>query len=260
MPESPMPPDRFATTRQPAPRGAFSDPPTPAMPLTGLTLLAVEDSRFACDALRLMAQRSGARLRRAETLEAAGRHLSVYRPDLVIVDPGLPDGCGLDLVARIAACGSAAPPVLVISGDPGRAAAARRAGAAAFLAKPVTGLGAFRAAVVGCLPERMWLLPEGGGTRVAEGDAPVAADMLALHDDLVQAARRLSSPMPEAERRYVTGFVAGLARASGDAGLAAAAAGAAAGAVAPAPQAMDRLARAIGHRLRARSAATLLAR
>ena len=31
-------------------------------PLQGVTLLAVEDSRFACEALRLMARRAGARL------------------------------------------------------------------------------------------------------------------------------------------------------------------------------------------------------
>ncbi len=35
-----------------------------------MILLAVEDSRFASDVLRLCAQRLGARLRRAETVEA----------------------------------------------------------------------------------------------------------------------------------------------------------------------------------------------
>ena len=50
------------------------------LPLQGITVLAVEDSRFACDALRLLCQRSGARLRRAETLEAARAHLGSTVP------------------------------------------------------------------------------------------------------------------------------------------------------------------------------------
>ena len=35
------------------------------LPLQGLSLLVVDDSRFTCDALRLVLQRAGARLRRA---------------------------------------------------------------------------------------------------------------------------------------------------------------------------------------------------
>ncbi|TMV53287.1 response regulator, partial [Thioclava sp. BHET1] len=58
--------------------------PTPERPLLGLTCLAVEDSRFACEALRLLCQHSGARLRRADCLAAAHRHLRVYRPDVLI--------------------------------------------------------------------------------------------------------------------------------------------------------------------------------
>jgi DNA-binding response OmpR family regulator len=72
----------------------------PVQPLAGLTILAVEDSRFASEALRLMCLRSDARLRRADSLEQADRHLSVYRPDVVIVDLGLPDGNGADLIRR----------------------------------------------------------------------------------------------------------------------------------------------------------------
>ena len=47
------------------------------LPLRGLTVLLVEDSRFTCDALRLIFHRSGARLRRAENLADARARLVV---------------------------------------------------------------------------------------------------------------------------------------------------------------------------------------
>jgi CheY-like chemotaxis protein len=70
--------------------------------LQGVTILAVEDSRFACEALRLIARRAGARLRRAETMAAARDHLRVYRPDVVLIDLGLPDGRGDALIRDLA--------------------------------------------------------------------------------------------------------------------------------------------------------------
>ena len=69
--------------------------PTAERPLLGLTVLVVEDSRFACEAMRLLCLRSGARIRRADSLKSARRHLSVYRPSIVVVDLGLPDDFGL---------------------------------------------------------------------------------------------------------------------------------------------------------------------
>ena len=69
-------------------------PPTANRPLLGLTVLVVEDSRFACEAMRLLCLRSGARIRRADNLHHAHQHLKVYRPSVVIVDLGLPDRGG----------------------------------------------------------------------------------------------------------------------------------------------------------------------
>ena len=86
-------------------------------PLVGLTLLVVEDSRFASDAVRLLALRSGARLRRADCLRAAERHLRVYTPDVILIDLGLPDGRGEDLIARLSAATPRIPAILALSGE-----------------------------------------------------------------------------------------------------------------------------------------------
>ena len=92
--------------------------PAHDLPLRGVTVLAVEDSRFASDALRLMCRRLGARLRRAESLQAAASHLRLYRPDVVIVDLGLPDGRGEALIAEVVA----RKPRVVVLGMSGDAA------------------------------------------------------------------------------------------------------------------------------------------
>ncbi|MDG1868398.1 MAG: response regulator, partial [Yoonia sp.] len=93
-------------------------PPTARRPLLGLTVLVLEDSRFACEAVRLLCLRSGARIRRADSLEHARKHLTVYRPTVLIVDVGLPDGSGLDLINDLS---SASPRIDVILGTSGDA-------------------------------------------------------------------------------------------------------------------------------------------
>ncbi len=102
----------------------LSNHPSPDRPLAGRTVLLVEDSRFASEAIRLLCLRSGARIRRADCLTAARRHLAVYRPSVVIVDMGLPDGSGAELIEELA---RATPRVPVILGTSGcRRVASRR--------------------------------------------------------------------------------------------------------------------------------------
>lgn len=189
---------------------------SPALPFQGVTLLVVEDSRFASDAMRLMAQRLGARMRRAERLADARRHLALYRPDAVLVDIGLPDGDGAALIRDIALRAPDGPVVLGMSGDAAGRAAALAAGAAGFVEKPVPGLAAFEALLARHLGRS-------GRGEAAAGPLP-RPDPLALRDDLRRAAALLDRLGEGGGRRYVAQFVAGIARSAEDDALAAAAA------------------------------------
>lgn len=192
--------------------------PSAERPLLGLTILVVEDSRFASEAMRLLCLRSGARIRRADSLRAAHLHLRVYRPSVVVVDLGLPDGSGLDLIAELARTLPQATIVIGTSGDDDTEAAALAAGAHAFLAKPVTSLATFQKLLLEHLPAD--LRPY--GLRPLDDDR-VQPDPLALQDDLLQVAELLETEEGDQQFDYVAQFVGGLARSAGDGVLARAA-------------------------------------
>jgi CheY-like chemotaxis protein len=176
------------------------------LPLQGLMLLVVDDSRFACDALRLILSRAGARMRRAESLEIARLHVGCYRPDLAIVDLGLPDGRGEDLIAELAA---QRVPVLGLSGDPDGRDRADETGATAFLEKPV-------GSVAG-LVRMIRQLVAGAGPEALAKDVPTPqADPGALRDDLRLAADLVQT---RGDPAYALSFLHGLARASRDPAL-----------------------------------------
>lgn len=185
--------------------------PTPDRPLQGQTVLVVEDSRFASEALRLLCLRSGARVRRADSLASAARHLASYRPGIALVDPGLPDGCGLSLISELKHADPPVPVVLAISGDAAHEGPAAAAGADGFLAKPLSSLAAFHAAILAHLPDAQ--RPAGPRSVAEEGIRP---DPLALQDDLTHLADDLRAPGAPARLPYFAQFLAALARASGD--------------------------------------------
>ena len=85
--------------------------------LHGLTVLVVEDGKYACEEIRLLSFRSGARIRQADCLRSARRHLQVYRPSMVIIDLGLPDGNGTELIEEIHTTSLQVGVVLATSGD-----------------------------------------------------------------------------------------------------------------------------------------------
>ncbi|MEQ6250622.1 response regulator [Sulfitobacter sp. HNIBRBA3233] len=180
--------------------------PTAARPLLGLTVLVVEDSRYACEAMRLLCLRSGARIRRADCIRSARRHLQVYRPSVVVVDLGLPDGDGCDLIAELARAEGPPPILFATSGDPNGEEAARAAGAMGFLAKPITSLSLFQEQVLALLPAER----RPPGPR-AIGNEFIAPDQLAYHDDIAHAADILENPPHAKALDYLAQFLAGVA-------------------------------------------------
>ncbi len=187
--------------------------PTAERPLLGLTVLVVEDSRFASEAMRLLCLRSGARIRRADSLRSAHKHLAVYRPSVVIVDLGLPDGSGTDLIAELAHATPRVDVILGISGDPGARDLATAAGADGFMDKPIESLSVFQARVLEHLP------PENrpkGLRRIT--DDTVEPDPLALLDDLTHITDVLtgSEELDPGALNYAVQFLCGLARISHD--------------------------------------------
>lgn len=176
------------------------------LPLQGLALLVVDDSRFTCDALRLILHRAGARLRRAESLEIARLHRAFHRPDLAIVDLGLPDGRGEDLIAELSAEGL---PVLGLSGDPEGRDAAMDAGAAGFIEKPIGSATA--------LVRLIRQLATGAGPLERGEDVPAPmGDQLALRDDLIRARQLITG---SGDSSYAQSFLHSLARSAGDSAL-----------------------------------------
>lgn len=180
--------------------------------LDGITILLVEDSLSASEAIRLMAMSCGARLRRADNMETGLQHLAMYRPDVAIIDLGLPDGNGLEMIRAIHADADQTTKVIAISGADGAewTDPAQEAGAVAVMTKPIDGIDQFQDTIIDCLPDaqsrRDWKratrIPASDGESVARdirtigrhlGDAIAAEDMGAL--------------------RYCGRFIEGLARA-----------------------------------------------
>jgi CheY-like chemotaxis protein len=179
--------------------------------------LVVEDSRHASDALRLMLRHLGARMRRAGTLAEAGRHLSLYRPDALVVDLGLPDGPGERLIASLALNPRRPARILALSALPDRGPAALACGADAFVEKPVPGLAALAAALV---PEIAFPISMAGSMA---GSVP-APDRRSLRDDLESVTALLQDDPDPSTCRYASEFLSGVALQAGDGPLAAMAA------------------------------------
>lgn len=195
----------------------FAAPISKRRPLLGTTILLVEDSRFCSEAVRLMAMKTGARLRRADCVTSARRHLSMYCPDLIMIDLGLPDGSGLDLIRELSATDTTGQSILAMSGsvsDETRSAV-MAAGADGFLAKPVGNLKHFQKIIEAAL----------SGNKSIPGFSPQMVSVKsnlneqALLDDLNHIRDMLEQALPAADAgrlRYCAQFVSSVAQSAHD--------------------------------------------
>ena len=189
-----------------------SQTPTAMRPLLGQTVLLVEDSLTSCEAIRLMCLRSGARIRRADCIESARRHLRIYRPTVVLIDMGLPDGDGASLISEIHNSDQRVGVILGLSADAGLRQSAMDAGADGFIEKPIASIAAFQAQIIGHLPIHMRPM----GPRKACDEA-VKPDQIALQEDLAHALNLLEDGDPTpVTHTYLATFLAGVARTASD--------------------------------------------
>lgn len=188
--------------------------------LAGLSIMLVDDSRAVSEVIRMMAIRSGARLRRADCLASAQRHMNLFRPDIVITDLSLPDGSGVEVAKLVAEKMDPAPSILMLSASEEAVTegAAKEAGADGYLLKPIEGLGAFQAAVLAVLP--------GKGAGAPEWEADFKTD-LSESDVLVQDLGNVLDLFEEALRdpdegalKFGAQFLLGVATTAGDVELA----------------------------------------
>lgn len=213
-----------STSPIPPPRAC----PTPACPPPGTavaqqvaqTVLLVEDSRLAAEAVRLICRRAGLRLRRADSLALARRHLRVYRPDIALIDLGLPDGSGLTLIDALNRTTPRIGLIVALTGDPVLEQAALRAGADAFWEKPLR--------LSGPLGRLLGMDRDRDRANMDRPDTPsgiratdcwphqpsrnMGADPLALRDDLLRAQYMLAHASAPSRIGYAAQFLTGIAR------------------------------------------------
>jgi two-component system KDP operon response regulator KdpE len=99
-------------------------------------VLIVEDDQGIQDVLRFLAEANGMRVVAADTCALAIREAELHRPDLAIVDLGLPDRDGIQLIQEIRTRSHV--PIIVLSARAleSQRKAALEAGADDYVSKP----------------------------------------------------------------------------------------------------------------------------
>jgi two-component system, OmpR family, KDP operon response regulator KdpE len=102
-------------------------------------VLVVEDDANAAGALRVLFEETGHRVTVVHSVSGAVGAAEADTPDLVLLDLTLPDGDGLDVLARLRARGARVGTVVALTGHEGAQiiAECHAAGCTEVLTKPV---------------------------------------------------------------------------------------------------------------------------
>ncbi|MDP0928414.1 response regulator [Paracoccus onubensis] len=180
-------------------------------PLAGLTVLVVEASKFSSETLRLLCLSSGARVRQANGVTAAMRHLRAYRPDIVITEMCLPDGEGASLITNLDKMNPRLSMILGMSAQADDRAKAIQAGADGFILKPFESVAIFQHAIKSALPPE---LQQWKPARVS--DEQIAADGLMLMQDMAHGLALLANACEPRAIGYAATFITGVAAVADD--------------------------------------------
>jgi CheY-like chemotaxis protein len=123
-----------------APQAAEAAAPAADEPQPGLDIVVADDNADAAETLAQLLEAMGHRVRTAADGAAAVRLVLQHRPQLAILDIGMPELDGLEACKQIVAAGGAARPMLVALTGWGQSQDIARSGKAGFdrhLVKPV---------------------------------------------------------------------------------------------------------------------------
>ncbi len=106
------------------------------MPLSGVSVLVIDDDRDSREFVRLVLERSSARVEEAESPQQAFDVVSRAQPDLIVTDIAMPEMDGYEFVRILRSRIAAAPPVIALSAFP-RQMARDASLFSAYLTKPI---------------------------------------------------------------------------------------------------------------------------
>ena len=130
---------------------------------------------------------------------------------MAIIDVGLPDGNGSDLIRELATSNQRPDVILGLSGDVDSEAIVMEAGADGYLGKPIVSLAEFQDNILSNLPyERHPTGPRAVPKEIVEPDP------IAYRDDMAHVADVMESASDTRTLDYIAQFLGGVARSADD--------------------------------------------